>query len=293
MAIVRVLLLGAMMMAAVVAYPYPNYRDNAIDEDAIDLSSLGEDVFGLPKNSSGVKLSQWNPDTSQTNPEELGEYFQGDILFPPGSKRNGVRAESFRWPGGIVPYVIEGNYAAEHRQNIMEAIAQYHRLTCIRFVPYKGQKDYLAIGNRQTGCWSSVGRVGGRQDVNLQNPGCVTMVGTIIHELKHALGFFHEQSRPERDNFVTIHYGNIKHGEEYNFDKAKDTNNFGVGYDYGSVMHYSGHAFSANGQPTITAKVSGVTLGQRRELSKGDVQKVKEMYKCKPAGGLLSWIFGG
>lgn len=54
---------------------------------------------------------------------------------------------------------------------------------------------------------------GGRQEVNLQNPGCVTKKGTVLHELLHAIGFMHEQSRPERDNFVEIVYKNIKPGE--------------------------------------------------------------------------------
>lgn len=47
-------------------------------------------------------------------------------------------------------------------------------------------------------------------------------------------------------------------GTENNFEKASphSTSAFGVGYDYGSVMHYSSYAFSKNGQATISAKVS-------------------------------------
>jgi Astacin (Peptidase family M12A) len=76
----------------------------------------------------------------------------------------------------------------------------------------------------------------------------------------HAVGFLHEQNRFERDSFVRIAFQNIKSGVESNFDKAseKSTNAFGVGYDYGSIMHYSANAFSVNGQPTIVALVSDI-----------------------------------
>ncbi|CAG9103828.1 unnamed protein product [Plutella xylostella] len=261
-----------------------NYLDegNSVDGDVvIDLSSLGPEAFREPDEKSGEALSNWTS-TSEVNPEETGEYLEGDILMPPGSLRNGMRDQSYRWQDGIVPYVIEGSYSTEQRNLIMKAIADYHRLTCIRFVPYTGQTDYLVIQSKNTGCWSSVGRIGGRQEVNLQTPGCVSLKGTVLHELLHALGFMHEQSRPERDHFVTVHYRNIRAGAENNFKKAdaKSTDDFGVGYDYNSVMHYSDKAFSKNGQITIEPKVGGVKVGQRDGFSRGDVRKLNNMYNC-------------
>lgn len=141
---------------------------------------------------------------------------------------------------------------------IEEAINQYHDRTCIKFKPWSGEKDYITITSENTGCWSSVGRVGGEQQVNLQIPGCVTKSGTVVHELMHALGFLHEQNRSERDKFVSINWANVKPGTENNFDKASErtTTAFNVPYDYGSVMHYSRNAFSTNGQATIIPKVS-------------------------------------
>jgi len=110
-------------------------------------------------------------------------------------------------------------------------------------------------------------------------------VGTVVHELMHALGFLHEQNRSERDGYVYVNWQNIKAGTENNFEKASSqtTDAFGVGYDYGSVMHYSANAFSKNGQSTLVAKNGGSAslMGQREGLSDKDVQKLNAMYKCK------------
>lgn len=167
---------------------------------------------------------------------------------------------------------------------IQNAFTQYHKSTCLKFSPRSSQKDYIAIDNAQSGCWSSVGRIGGEQVVNLQSPGCVTKSGTVIHELLHAAGFLHEQNREERDKFVSIVDSNIRQGYEINFKKASpgETTGFGVGYDYGSVMHYSSKAFSKNGQATIQAKQSTKEqMGQREGFSKKDIEKINKMYKCK------------
>lgn len=62
-----------------------------------------------------------------------------------------------------------------------------------------------------SGCWSLVGRHDRGQVVNLQNPGCVHH-GVVVHELMHALGFYHQQSAADRDEWVKINWENIKPG---------------------------------------------------------------------------------
>lgn len=126
--------------------------------------------------------------------------------------------------------------AAHNMDMIERAFIQYHKNTCIRFIPRRPKdKDYISIENGSSGCWSSVGRTGGKQVVNLQSPGCLNKIGTVIHELLHAVGFLHEQNREERDGFVVIKKNNIRQGYEINFNKAKsgETSGYGVGYDYG------------------------------------------------------------
>ncbi|KZC10613.1 PREDICTED: zinc metalloproteinase nas-13-like [Dufourea novaeangliae] len=276
--------------------------DNSVDSpDSViaHLQHFGEILYRFPDNATGAAVANWH-EGWDTNPEELGSYAEGDILFPAHLEKNGLKAESARWPRGVVPYMISPYFNEKQRKLIFEAIDDYHRYTCIKFKPYTGEEnDYIRITAGETGCWSSVGRVGGRQDVNLQVPGCVVKKGTVIHELMHVIGFLHEQSRYERDEFVRIQWNNILNGHAGNFEKAsrETTDAFGVGYDYGSVMHYSAGAFSRNGQPTIIPKEqklagflcfmsdifqgsSTVQLGQREGFSKRDIQKIRKMYRC-------------
>ena len=102
-----------------------------------------------------------------------------------------------------------------------------------------------------------IGRTGGRQEINLQAVGCSTQK-TIVHEILHALGFYHMQSATDRDNYVKVHYENIEAGNEHNFDKygPDSLTSFGLEYDIKSILHYSAYAFSKNGRPTIVPFVS-------------------------------------
>lgn len=234
--------------------------EHEISKDIIDLSFYGTAIYGDPDDKETARLvANYTPEIYSVNPEELGTYLEGDILIPKRlmlTTKNGITSQSSRWPKGIVPYEIRGNFNARDRSIIEHAINEYHRRTCIRFIPRTTERDYVSIVSGNSGCWSSVGRVGGKQEVNLQSPGCLSKPGTAIHELMHALGFLHEQNREERDSYVSIQYQNIQPSTMSNFDRASKTLAFGVPYDYGSVMHYSSTAFSTNGRPTIVAMVS-------------------------------------
>lgn len=85
---------------------------------------------------------------------------------------------------------------------------------------------------------------GGKQPVSLGD-GCIQK-GIIIHELMHAVGFFHEQSRADRDEYVKINWANVEAGLQDQFDKysLNMIDHLGTKYDYGSVMHYAPTAFS-------------------------------------------------
>ncbi len=102
-------------------------------------------------------------------------------------------------------------------------------------------------------------------------------LGQAIHEIGHAVGLWHEQSREDRDQFVRIAWENIIPNMEHNFDQhIADGDDIGP-YDYDSVMHYPAKAFSSNGLDTIVA-LGGQPIGQRNGLSDADVAAVLELY---------------
>ncbi|XP_050727620.1 zinc metalloproteinase nas-4-like isoform X2 [Eriocheir sinensis] len=232
--------------------------------------------------------------SSQTDPIEMAGLFQGDIMLGPkdslsdlahgkqSSARMGRSAMidiHRRWPNGIIPYVISQAYDKYARGTIAKAMSEFHIKSCIRFVPRTIEKDYIHI-LKGDGCSSSVGRMHGAQEVSL-GPGCI-YVGIVIHEFMHAAGFWHEQSRSDRDNYITINMFNVQKGRKNNFDKYgwDKILSLGIPYDLESVMHYGPYAFAKQGRPTIIPRESGAEMGQRHGFSKRDVEKLQKLYNC-------------
>ncbi|WP_411023535.1 M12 family metallopeptidase, partial [Salmonella sp. s51228] len=103
--------------------------------------------------------------------------------------------------------------------------------------------------------------------------------GIVIHEIFHALGRWHEQSRPDRSDYIDINLANIIDGTESNFERLSETfvSTQGRGYDYSSIMHYGQYAFARDRSiPTITTKQPSFqnTIGQRANLSPLDEEHV-------------------
>ncbi|KAK7080398.1 Meprin A subunit beta [Halocaridina rubra] len=226
------------------------------------------------------------------DPITTSNYFQGDIILPsedhllqilegdPQGQLSAIRNPDMTWPEGVIPYVISSSFNNNERSVIARAMSEYHQRTCIRFVPRRSHSDYIHILRGQ-GCSSAVGRTRGVQVVSL-GFGCVHF-GVILHELMHAAGFWHEQSRYDRDDHVIIYWNNILSGLEYNFEKKSSsvTTDLGLPYDYSSIMHYGPYAFTKRyGSATIAPRRSGVTIGQRNGFSESDVEGLNLLYKC-------------
>ncbi|CAD6999045.1 seminal metalloprotease 1 [Ceratitis capitata] len=218
--------------------------------------------------------------------EESGGFYEGDMDIEQ-EERNGLLAESKRWPNNVVYYRINETFDAAHVGHILRGMQMIEEVSCIQFKPAPDDiETYIHVIGEPTGCHSKVGYLGKLQTVNLQidplDKGCFRL-GTIIHELLHSLGFHHQQSTWNRDEFVIIAEENIKEGKEGNFKKRDATvvSDFDTEYDYGSVLHYSAKAFSKNGEDTIIPlKVTDTVIGQRLGMSRTDIDKLNVMYKC-------------
>lgn len=101
------------------------------------------------------------------------------------------------------------------------------------------------------------------------------------------VGFWHEHTRPDRDKFVDIFHANIDDGQDYNFDKAKpdEIHSLGETYDYTSIMHYARDTFARAVMldtilPKSTAAGPRPQIGQRLQLSAGDIRQTNKLYSC-------------
>uniref|UniRef100_A0A7N6APJ2 Metalloendopeptidase n=1 Tax=Anabas testudineus TaxID=64144 RepID=A0A7N6APJ2_ANATE len=202
------------------------------------------------------------------------------------------RAERI-WPGGVIPYIIAGNFTGSQRAMFKQAMRHWEKQTCVTFIEKTDEESYIVFTYRPCGCCSYVGRRGnGPQAISI-GKNC-DKFGIVVHELGHVIGFWHEHTRPDRDDHVTIIRDNIQQGQDYNFLKMEpgEVNSLGEPYDFDSIMHYARNTFSRGVfLDTIlpSRDENGVrpAIGQRTRLSKGDIAQARKLYRCPACGETL------
>ncbi|XP_061515401.1 seminal metalloprotease 1 [Anopheles gambiae] len=252
------------------------------------LPTGGKAVPNTPENVE--RLAHLGPDELA---EELSGQFEGDMVLDDEqmdivrNRRNGLIAQNRRWPDRTVYYYIhEPDFTQAQIDHIELGVRLLQSQSCLRFHRVSSDAPaYIRVIGSDSGCYSSVGYTGRAQNLNLApsvpGQGCFR-IGTVVHEFLHALGFYHQQSASDRDEFVDIIWENIQTGTENNFNiyNSSVVTDFNVQYDYGSVMHYGATAFSVNGQRTIIPKDPNATIGQRISMSERDISKLNWMYGC-------------
>uniref|UniRef100_A0A3B1IY07 Metalloendopeptidase n=1 Tax=Astyanax mexicanus TaxID=7994 RepID=A0A3B1IY07_ASTMX len=244
-----------------------------------------------PKNSSKEESSRAGPWSGSTGGNGVrGRGVRGGKSRVPRAATS--RAERI-WPGGVIPYVIGGNFTSQ-RAMFKQAMRHWEKQTCVTFIEKTDEESYIVFTYRPC-CCSYVGRRGnGPQAISI-GKNC-DKFGIVVHELGHVIGFWHEHTRPDRDDHVTIIRDNIQ-PQEYNFLKMEpgEVNSLGEPYDFDSIMHYARNTFSGMFLDTIlpSRDENGVrpAIGQRTRLSKGDISQAKKLYRC-PCGETLQDSMG-
>ena len=248
-----------------------------------------------PAPSSGLHADIETP----TGPRHVRYVVQGTKLVTEGDIEigtvnmdgSGVTPATGLWPNAKIPYVIptqapagaKAGYFPTWVSAIKKAVSQWNAGGAVQWVPRTNEADYALFDytlNNNAGS-STTGRGGGMQTISLGENcvGTACEVSLPLHEMGHTLGLWHEQSRHDRDWFVSIVYANIIPGYEGNFDKALPSLDLGV-YDLKSIMHYYDASFSI-GPATITLADGSplpIAWPGNTSLSAGDLYAAWQLY---------------
>nr|XP_046256758.1 meprin A subunit beta-like isoform X2 [Scatophagus argus] len=204
--------------------------------------------------------------------------------------RNAILNRKHLWDNPV-SYVLEDSLDMNAKGVILQAFEHFRLKTCIDFRPRQSEKYYLSV-RKNPGCYSFVSKVVKNGQVVSIGDRCDSL-GIVEHEFLHALGFYHELSRYDRDSYVTIIWKNIKHGYEQNFVKLSphQSKTFNTPYDYLSVMHYGKDVFSKNSGNTVVTKLPQYQdkIGQRIEMSAIDVYKLNRLYNCNASVSFMEY----
>ncbi|KAK5624136.1 hypothetical protein CRENBAI_010933 [Crenichthys baileyi] len=242
-------------------------RRNYLKGDDLIIFTDFEDLTSLIKTE--VPIVSFEDKTSYGQRQSSGAVFS---MFPSSNTPDAMRNANLNAKGVI-----------------LQAFEEYRLRSCVDFKPYNGESTYISFV-KLSGCWSYVGDDRTGQNVSI-GARCDTKA-IVEHELLHALGFYHEQSRSDRDDYVKIWWDEIEEGKQHNFNKYEDDfiTDLNTPYDYESIMHYRPLSFNKNESiPTITTTIPyfNDVIGQRLDFSEVDITRLNRMYACAETHTLL------
>lgn len=260
-------------------------------QKGINTTIPARDVIGIPANLPLSALSAFLVETwvrvSKVGEQSYKLYIQPRLNG--GANIIGDDEYEYLWPQGIVPYEIDSRkypVGEEGRKIILNAIREWNAAdTGFQFVARTNQRDVLVFGEDPEACYSNVGRQSGVQYIRCHLHGGQFDEASIMHEIGHAIGFYHEQQRSDRNEYVQItkkdRRGNtMPLAKDDQADFAVEGNTFGR-YDFYSIMHYPINE-ELSGNVTITPRVSvrrSQEVGVTPTLSAGDIKAARHLSK--------------
>lgn len=201
-----------------------------------------------------------------------------DSLCNYGTKAATTSIFSRYWFGGNVYYTLSSGLPVDERTKVINAMSYVHNATGIEFVPRTNQSNYIQFSQTNDGCFSDyIGMKGGQQHIGFSSE--YNMMN-VVHEICHALGFYHEQCRQDRDNYITVYIDSIPNSELPQYTKYSINTGFDFGgFDFNSIMLYSS-MITVNGTLRIvmTKKDGTLFFPQRSYLSNCDIEAIKYIY---------------
>ncbi|XP_060595864.1 zinc metalloproteinase dpy-31-like [Ruditapes philippinarum] len=295
--------LSCVSFSAVLAFPRPvskHFPEQNLPEPSRlrDGQSFWEKLFVMRLLNLIERQSMANEGIS-TSAHWVRDYvFEGDIIlkkdqaeqilyFNKQRKKRKLDAQVMstpsikKWPLPI-NYIFDGKHTQEQRKKIRIGIKHWEENTCITFTNIVNSTVKSIKFINDSGCYSFVGNSHGIHEQTISISQQCTRKGIVAHEIGHALGFWHEHARADRDDFLSVIRENITDGQYHNFEKVswEIINNLEVPYDLGSVMHYNGMQFSKGRKITMRThnRLHQNTIGQREELSFFDIKLANKAY---------------
>ena len=197
---------------------------------------------------------------------------QLELLNCPQSRGAMTGTLSNYWPRGEVYYDIDSKFG--DNSAVVKAMTMISDVCGVKFIRRTNQNDYIYLVPSDTSNASMVGKQGGRQLIYIADR---NVAGIIAHEIKHSLGIYHEMSRKDRDNYITINWGNIEAGAS-NIFQQYSSYDIG-GFDYNSIMMYSSTDFAIDlSVGSFTTKNGEFIYKQRSFISNSDALALRFIY---------------